>query len=467
VQSTGAGANESRTHAVSILVVDDEPGMRNFLCRALSKSYAFVEAAADAEAAEALRRRCHFDLLVVDIRLPGLSGVQWLRAIREQGDRADVIFMTAYADMETAIEALRAGAADFVLKPFRVDQMLTAVERCLDGRRVRRENLLLRREVGEPPALEGIVGDSPAMHEVSEIVNRVAPTGATVLVDGETGTGKELVARAIHHLSGRQGPFVAVDCGSISPELLESELFGHTKGAFTGAHAAREGLFSFAHTGTVFLDEIGEMPLPMQAKLLRVLEERAVRPVGAEREIPVDSRVIAATNQDLGARTRAGQFREDLYYRLNVVALTLPPLRERREDIPRLARHFAESLAASLRLPPLEFSHHDFLQMQSYDWPGNVRELRNVIERSLLLGKLPGDCCGHAVNVAAGEEGAEAAAPGHPGADWSLEAVEKHHILRVLQDAGGNKSEAARRLGISRKTLERKLNAWNTEGAEA
>jgi len=452
------GGRALSPQAAAILVVDDEPGMRNFLYRALARSHALVEVAEDAEAAEALRRRCHFDLLIVDIRLPGLSGLEWLRSIRDQGDRTDVIFMTAFADMDIAIQALRAGAADFLLKPFRVDQMSAAVDRCLERRRMERENVVLRREVEGLPSLDGIVGESAAIGEVARIAGRVAPTASTVLIDGETGTGKELVARAIHRLSGRSGPFVAVDCGAISPDLLESELFGHTKGAFTGAQSAREGLFSFAHTGTLFLDEIGEMPLAMQAKLLRALEERAVRPVGADREMPVDSRVIAATNQPLYEKAKEGRFREDLYYRLNVLAITMPPLRERLEDIPLLARHFMSTLASALRVPPINLTHHDIARLQGYDWPGNVREFRNVIERSLLLGELPADCCRHAVSEAvdsADGEDAEA-----PAADWTLHQVHKHHILRTLEGAGGNKSEAARRLGISRKTLERKLSAW-------
>ncbi|MGA7801661.1 MAG: sigma-54 dependent transcriptional regulator [Gammaproteobacteria bacterium] len=445
--------------AASILVVDDEPGMRNFLYRALARSHALVEVAEDAETAEALRKRCHFDLLIVDMRLPGLSGLEWLQSIRDQGDRTDVIFMTAFADMAIAIQALRAGAADFLLKPFRVDQMSAAVDRCLERRRMERENVLLRREIEDLPALDGIIGESEAIRDVARIVGRVAPTASTVLIDGETGTGKELVARAIHRLSGRPGPFVAVDCGAISPDLLESELFGHTRGAFTGAQSAREGLFSFAHTGTLFLDEIGEMPLPMQAKLLRALEERAVRPVGADREMPVDCRVVAATNQRLDEQAREGRFREDLYYRLNVLTITMPPLRERPTDIPLLAKHFAANLAGNLRVPSIALTHQDFAQLQNYDWPGNVRELRNVIERSLLLGELPQDCCRHAVRSADAVEraaGSDEVAP----AEWTLHQVQKHHILRTLDGAGGNKSEAARRLGISRKTLERKLSAW-------
>ncbi|MEJ2507960.1 MAG: sigma-54 dependent transcriptional regulator [Gammaproteobacteria bacterium] len=444
---------------VSVLVVDNEPGMRNFLYRALARRYALVEVADSVETAEALRQRCHFDLMIVDIRLPGTSGVDWLRALRDQGVRADAIFMTAYADLDTAIAALRAGASDFILKPFRTEQMMEAVRRCLEHRRMRRENFLLRRQVDHLQNLDGIVGHSRAMAEVSAIVQRVAPTASTVLIEGETGTGKELIARAVHVQSGRSGDFVAVNCGSISPELLESELFGHTRGAFTGAHSARDGLFVYAQGGTIFLDEIGEMPLAMQAKLLRVLEEHSVRPVGSDREVPVDCRVIAATNQRLAERVESGEFRGDLYYRLNVLTINVPALRERVEDIPALAEHFSDSMASSLGVSPIPLTHDDFAQLQSYDWPGNVRELKNVIERSLLLGKLPRDCC--SVTEGGANEVAEPVAerPTYPS-EWTLEQVEREHILGVLEAVGGNKSEAARRLGVSRKTLERKCQAW-------
>jgi two-component system NtrC family response regulator len=288
------------------------------------------------------------------------------------------------------------------------------------------------------------------------VVQRVAPTASTVLIEGETGTGKELVARAIHALSGRDGPFVPVNCGSISPELLESELFGHTKGAFTSAHSSREGLFSYAQDGTLFLDEISEMSLAMQAKLLRALEEKRVRPVGADREVPVNARVIAATNRQLASEMNEGNFREDLFFRLNVLAIMVPPLREHPDDIPALAEYFSVLLSGELGVAPVPFAHEDIVQMQAYGWPGNVRELKNVIERSLLLGKLPGDVFAGATAGAAGEE----EGVGLP-LTWSVDQVEKHHILRVLESSGGNKSKAARSLGVSRKTLERKLKSWS------
>ena len=451
--ASGAPLGIAGARAASVLVVDDEPGMRNFLAKALASRCALVETADSVETAEALRRRCHFDLLVVDIRLPGESGVDWVSRLREQDVPTDVIVMTAYASMETAVAALRAGAVDFLLKPFRVEQLTATVDRCLEQRQLARENFVLRRQASAG-RVAGIVGQSPPVRELCAVIQRIAPTPATVLLQGETGTGKELVARAIHELSARQGAFVPVNCGSISPDLLESELFGHTRGAFTSAHAAREGLFTFAQGGTIFLDEVSEMPLGMQAKLLRVLEERRVRPVGADQEVAVDARVIAASNRDLAERVRAGRFREDLLFRLDVLTLTVPPLRDRLEDVAELARHFSEQLSRELGVEPIPFSHEDVRALETYAWPGNVRELRNVIERSLLLGKLP------AQTLAADEEARRPAGGGLP-VDWTLAEVEKHHMLRVLEAAEGNKSEAARRLGVSRKTLERKLKAWS------
>jgi two-component system NtrC family response regulator len=443
--------------SAAVLVVDDEPGMRNFLCKALEQECALVEAADSVETAEELRQRYHFDLLIVDIRLPGRSGVEWLAQLRAQAVSTDVIVMTAYADLETSIAALRGGASDFLLKPFRVEQMMTAVRRCLERRRMARENFLLKREV-EPHGVEGIIGTGPAISDMCAVVKRVAPAASTVLIEGETGTGKELVARAIHALSGRDGPFVPVNCGSISPELLESELFGHTKGAFTSAHSSREGLFSYARDGTLFLDEISEMSLAMQTKLLRTLEEKCVRPVGADREVPVNARVLAATNRQLASEMSEGNFREDLFYRLNVLAIMVPPLREHPDDIPALADHFSMLLSRELGVAPLPFSHEDMSQMQAYPWPGNVRELRNVIERSLLLGRPPGDffAVAAAANAGDGANGGD----GLP-LSWRLDEVEKHHMLRVLESTAGNKSRAARSLGVSRKTLERKLKSWS------
>ena len=446
----------------AILVVDDEPGMRNFLQRSLTSECALLEVAENVEIAEALRQRCHFDLLIVDIRLPGLSGIEWLRQLRDIGMGTDVIFMTAYADLDTAIAALRAGASDFILKPFRIEQMKAAIERCLEERRIQRDNFLLRRQVSSQSPLDGMIGHSGPMREIYEVIQRVAPASTTVLIEGETGCGKELVARAIHKMSKRSGAFVPVNCGSISPELLESELFGHVKGAYTGAHSSREGLFSYAQDGTLFLDEISEMPLAMQAKLLRVLEHNVVRPVGSDREHPVNTRVIAATNRQLLQQVETGRFRRDLFYRLNVLRISVPPLRDRREDIAELAEYFSRDLAATMSVPAVPFNHAEITRLQSYPWPGNVRELRNVIERSLLLGKLPSECCNEADVSQHANESPDSKGHGYP-LDWSLENVEKQHILQVLDSTQGNKSEAARRLGVSRKTLERKLTQWRQQ----
>ncbi len=439
----------------SILVVDDEPGMLSFLQRALSARCGNVDTANSVESAEPLCRRRHYDLIILDIALPGRSGVDWLHQLREEGHTGDVVLMTAYADLDTAINALRAGAADFLMKPFSVAQMINAVQRCFERSQLIRENFVLRREVGaKSPDMDGLIGQSERMQAVRDRLLRIAPTPATVLLTGESGTGKEVAARAIHRMSQRpKGPFVPVNCAAIAAELIESELFGHIKGAYTGAQQSREGLFYYARGGTLFLDEIAELPAPAQAKLLRVLEERRIRPVGSEQEIPVDVRVIAATNRDLKAEVAAQRFRQDLYYRLQVMEVTLPPLRERADDIPELLEHFLAQLTPYLDLPAHRPSSQTLAGMMDYDWPGNVRELKNFVERSLILGDF--------------QFGNSTQGPDNPtdpqppsSAFERLETVEKRHILLVLAACQGNKTEAAQRLGISRKTLDRKCQAW-------
>ena len=437
----------------SVLIIDDEPGIRSFLQKGMEKRFGLVELAEGISTAIALTERCNFDLIIADIRLPGRSGVEWVTQLREQGSTPSVIFITAHASVETAIDALRAGAADFILKPFRMEQIMASVERCMESQRMQRENVVLRRQV-EQLYDSGMVGQCQTMKSVCGIIKRIAPMPTTVLVEGESGTGKELAARAIHQWSGRSGSFVPINCGAITPDLMESELFGHVKGAFTGAHQAREGLFTYAMNGTLFLDEIGEMPLPMQVHLLRVLEEQTIRPVGSNRETPVDVRVIAATNRDLKEEVKNGNFRQDLFYRLNVVTVRMPTLRERLEDIPELVEFFMQKLSADMGLPPHAMRSQDLAQLRSYSWPGNVRELKNVIERCLLLDQSPEQCLG---GLSADSE--------VPGLDDEsdvllLDAVEKRHILKVLDMEGGNKSAAARLLGVSRKTLERKVQAW-------
>ncbi len=446
----------------SVLVVDDEPGMVSFLVRALSLRCGKVEPADSVEAAEQLLARRHFDLIVLDISLPGRSGVQWLTQLRNHGFAGDVILITAYADLDTAIDALRAGASDFLLKPFSLVQLINAVKRCFERSRLMRENFVLKRELTQKnDPLDGLIGQSTPMRELCARAKRIAPTPSTVLIQGESGTGKELAARALHRMSPRgsgskPGPFVPVNCAAISPDLIESELFGHVKGAFTGATAGREGLFYYARGGTLFLDEVSELALPLQAKLLRALEERTVRPLGSEQEVPVDVRVIAATNRNLSAEVTAGRFRQDLYYRLQVVELTMPALRERIGDLPELFSYFDRLLAPRLGVPSLELDPISLQRLSAYRWPGNVRELKNLVERSLILGYVADDLL-HELSDA--QSGPAVAMTQGDNCD-SLAVVEQRHILAVLDACRGNKSEAARRLGVSRKTLERKCALW-------
>jgi DNA-binding NtrC family response regulator len=446
--------------AFSVLVVDDEEGMRSFLERALKSRCGLVEAVGNAEHAATLMARLHFDLIVLDISLPGKSGVEWLHELRESGFAGDVILITAFADMETAINALRGGASDFILKPFRLDQILNSIKRCFERARLARENFVLRRELAELGAeVDGLVGHSLAIQHLRGLIKRIAPMPTTVLLQGESGTGKEVTARALHQMSQRATrPFVPVNCAAISAELIESELFGHVKGAFTGATESRNGLFYYAHGGTLFLDEISELPIGMQTKLLRVLEERKVRPVGSEKEVPVDVRIIAATNRDLSVELAAGRFRQDLYYRLAVVDIAIPPLRTRAEDIADLALHFMGLLSTQLGVPPLPFNRDVLNGLVRYSWPGNVRELKNFVERSLILGGFPNEALASACSVAGVDKEDDAA---DNDLMLPLAEVEKRHILRVLDASGGNKSEAARHLGVSRKTLERKCIEWH------
>ncbi|WMP19100.1 sigma-54-dependent transcriptional regulator [Thiothrix lacustris] len=439
----------------SVLIVDDEPGIQSFFLRGLTSRFDLIETAGDVKTASALLERCHFDLIISDIRLPDRTGVEWVTELRDKGNLTPVIFITAYASLETAIDALRVGAMDFILKPFRLEQILAAIDRCLETQQLRRENFVLRRQLEQHLEVGGIIGECEAVHSVCQIIRQVARMPSTVLIEGESGTGKELAARAIHELSQRKGNFVSVNCGAMTAELMESELFGHVKGSFTGAHQAREGLFAYANGGTLFLDEIGEMPLTMQVHLLRVLEEQRIRPVGSNRETPIDVRILAATNRELVQRVKEGLFRQDLFYRLNVLSIRLPPLRERGQDVDLLAHHFSKRLSGELGVNALPLDRAEIMRLQAYDWPGNVRELKNVIERALLLGIMPSQC------LAGTPSGRKQ--PVLKEEALLLEDVEKQHILRVLALEDSNKSAAARQLGISRKTLERKLNGWALE----
>jgi DNA-binding NtrC family response regulator len=444
----------------SILIVDDEPGMRNFLVKTLVPRCQTVLQAGSAEEGAELLRSHHIDLIILDISLPGRNGVSWLKELREQGYSGRVILITAFADLDTAIEALRAGASDFILKPFRVPQILNAVKHCFDNLRLTRENYVLRRALSAKQDLgSGLIGHSDIMRTLTQSLARIAAVNSTVLLQGESGTGKELVARALHHLSPRaHGPFVPVNCASMSPDLIESELFGHAKGAFTGATKARDGLFYYAQGGTLFLDEVADLPLPLQATLLRALEDLKIRPVGSEQLLPVDVRIIAATNRSLKDEVATGRFRKDLYYRLQVVEVTLPPLREHKEDIEDLVHHFMSQLVPVLGVAPLAISSSEIAFLMQYDWPGNARELRNLIERSLILGTL---------NVSAlfslGKSAPVKTDPSEMGQGrrtTDLQTLEKRHILTMLESVQGDKSKAAELLGISRRTLERRCAEW-------
>jgi DNA-binding NtrC family response regulator len=437
----------------SILVVDDEQGMLNFLVKTLAPRCHFVMSATSAEEGADWLRGHHADLVILDISLPGKSGVAWLKELREQGFSGEVILITAFADLDTAIEALRAGASDFILKPFRVPQILNAVKHCFERSQLRRENFVLRRAVASTNGRnQALVGASEAMQRLRASVARVAPVDSTVLLQGESGTGKELVARTLHaHGPRANGPFVPLNCAAVSPELIESELFGHARGAFTGATRARDGLFHYAQGGTLFLDEIAELPLPIQATLLRAIEDLQIRPVGSEQLMPVNLRIMAATNRRLADEVAAGRFRKDLFFRLQVVDLSLPPLREHKEDIPDLVAHFMQQLAPSLGVEPLQISAQEMDYLQQYHWPGNVRELRNLIERSLILG---------ALNVSAMYPGEAAPRTLGAGEPTDLHTLEKRHILAVLESVQGDKTRAAELLGVSRRTLERRVAEW-------
>jgi DNA-binding NtrC family response regulator len=411
------------------------------------------EEAGSAEEASRKLDSQYFDVVILDNILPRKTGVKWLAEQRSIGFFSNVILITAYADLETAIQALQAGAVDFVLKPFRSNQILNAVARCLERTKLQRENVVLRHELQarrESDLLrDRLVGESTAARRVRETITRVAPLLTSVLITGQSGAGKEVAARSLHAISDRaEKPFVPVNCAAIPRDLIESELFGHLKGAFTGADTAREGLFMHARGGTLFLDEIGEMPLATQAKLLRVIEDRRVRPVGSERELPVDLRFIFATNADLKAHVENGKFRADLFYRMNVIQIHLPPLKERDDDVQELAILFMEKLSNQLGMRPVPIDASVRSMLARYDWPGNVRELRNLIERTLILGKFPSDLKEY-----------DMAATDVAGA--TLHDVERRHIMAVLAETGGNREEAARRLGISRKTIDRKCMSWN------
>jgi DNA-binding NtrC family response regulator len=433
----------------AVLVIDDEPGMRNFLVKTLRPHCRKVVEAADAETASEILEQQRFDIVLLDNRMPGLSGIDWLGRQRSRGWQFEAIMITAFADLETAIEAMRAGAADFLLKPCRSNQVLNAVRRSMELALLRRENLLLKHELNRADVgrfrRSELLGQSPAIEAVRQNLLRLARLPTPVLIHGDSGTGKEVAARFLHASSDRKNrPFVPINCSTIPADLLEMELFGHTRGAFAGAEQRREGLFVSAEGGTVFFDEIAELPKAAQAALLRVLEDQTIRPVGSEREVPLDLRFVFATSKHLAAEVDAGRFRDDLFFRVNVLEIQMPPLRLRETDILDLARMFMTEIGASLGLEPLEIDSSVRAALLRHDWPGNIRELRNFIERSLIFGRFPLDTLGDA----------------GPNSIEPLETVERRHILHALDLSGGNRTRAADWLGISRKTIDRKCASW-------
>lgn len=446
----------SSANPVAALVVTGDPDAAEFMRFALAQRCALVELVATARQAEQLLSRCRFDVLIVDNSLPAAR--TWISSWRAQGHNLTIVLLT-----EQKMPLPSAGI-ETLIKPFALEQLLAVVDRALSGSSAAEAEITLPPLDDEPPPahLANIICHSEAMQHILATIQVVASRNTTVLLQGESGSGKEIAAQCLHHFSGRRGAFVPVNCSAISPELVESELFGHTRGAFTGAAQARQGLFSYAEGGTLFLDEIGELPSAMQAKLLRVLEERTIRPVGLEQERPIDVRIIAATNRNMAEEVAQGRFREDLYHRLNVIRLRLPPLRERPSDIPHLVQLFSRQLSRSLDVPPLELDEQELRRLQAYPWPGNVRELRNVIERAMLLGLYPSDCLDSSDLDLALQPATSDYESGY-SENFPLAEVERLHSLKVLAAADGNKSEAARRLGISRKTLERKLKVWEGE----
>ncbi|RJQ66028.1 MAG: response regulator [Desulfobacteraceae bacterium] len=450
----------------TILVVDDDLGHLTML-QTLIESWGYgVETRTDGAAAVQRVEDGPVDLILMDVRMAAMSGIEALKRIKNYNPSIPIIIMTAYSSVSSAVEALKAGAYDYLIKPLDFDALQICVERAREHAGLKAENRQLRARLGAGFHADNIIGKSPAMKSMTDMLAMIAPSDATVLITGESGTGKELIARSIHFNSPRRDkPLVIVNCAAIAETLLESELFGHTKGAFTGAERTRDGRFQQAHGGSLFLDEIGETSTMMQVKLLRALQEREIQRVGGEETIHVDVRIIAATNRNLAQQVQLGRFREDLFYRLNVVTLEVPPLRDRLEDIPLLAQHFLHFFSEKNRKTVKGFSPQAMDMLIKHDWPGNVRELENAIERAVVL--ITGEYITEKhlplsiVQHYAPPQETSFDTVGLPEAGQrSLDEIEREVILSTLETAGGNKSEAARRLGITRKTLHNKLKLY-------
>ena len=435
-----------------ILIVDDEPVVRDSLGKWFTEEGFTVRAVGSAQEALNAFQPHTWDVALLDIKMPGMDGIELQNRLREADPDLIVIIMTGYASVETAIHALKQGAYDYICKPFEPDELVHTINNALEHRQAKKEVAQLREHLQEAFPRVPIIGQSPAMKRVYELIEMVAPTDATVLITGESGTGKEIVARAIHDASPRRlMPFMAIHCGALTETLLESELFGHERGAFTGAQARRKGKFEAAEGGTVFLDEIGDISLKTQTDLLRVLQDKEIVRIGSTAPFKVDFRCIAATNRDLEAMVKEGSFRFDLYYRLNVVSIHLPPLRERREDIPLLAESFLQKHATAMNKPVSRISSEAMSPLMNYDWPGNVRELENAVERALVIGRGP--------ELLPSDFPLQMSSP-HPAAGRRLEDVARAHIERVLEESGWNLTRAAEILAIDRSTLYSKIKAY-------
>ena len=439
---------------INILVVDDEEPFRRLLKKELGRKGYSVEVASDGREALRLLRDRSFDVVLLDVVMPGVDGISLMKMLKEDPGAPSIIVLTGKATVETAVEAMKNGAYDYLTKPYKLDELVIVIDRAYEYRRLSVKSKLLEQELVRKESPFELIGKSGQLRDILALIQKAAPTDSPVLIQGESGTGKELVANTVWHYSTRKdAPLIALNCASLSENLIESEIFGHEKGAFTSAYQMKHGLVEVADKGTLFLDEIGEMPVGLQAKLLRFLDSGEFRRVGGNKTLSVDVRVIAATNKDLPGMIKTGNFREDLYYRLNVINIAIPPLRERKEDIVELSRYFLKKYAKKLSKSIADFTAEALELLTGYQWPGNVRELENVIERAVIL------CESDTIGAE------DLSIPSHAGvaeigANPSLEVIEKTHILRVLKEAGNNQSKASQLLGIDRKTLYLKLKKY-------
>ncbi len=440
-----------------ILVVDDDLGMCGMLSDVLKEEGFSVHTTGESFEASKILKKEEFDVIVTDLKMKGLKGLDLLEVAHKVAPMTPVIIITAFGTIESAIKAMKMGAYDYITKPFQMDELVLTVRKALENRLLKKEVIRLRKEVESRYDFHQLIGKSPSMQKIYDLIERISDSSSNVLITGESGTGKELVAKAIHYNGVRkEGPFVAINCAAIPETLLESELFGYKKGAFTDAKSDKKGLIFEANEGTLFLDEITEMPLTLQAKLLRVIEEREVRPLGDTNSYPIDMRIISTSNRDIASLIQQGRFREDLYYRLKVIDIEMPPLRERKEDIPILVQHFIHKFSKELKKAVSSVSEDALKILLNYFWPGNVRELENIIQRAITLSQheviLPDDLPASIIQKT-DEKLFEKAME----EKFTLDQLEKEYIKRILVETGGNKSKAAERLGLDRKTLYRKL----------